>query len=150
MTQIISSGGKFTIQTCYTTILSCSARDMVSVASPSVSHSNPSTVSLTTCAPDSLCSLTSASFQSDTLSEILSLPKPKQRKQKRWGMNTTAVVIYSGQNVLKELEEKVEQKKIREEENERKKIKREQKQKAREEKRLYNNRRKKRERKEKA
>ena len=95
---------------------------MVSVLLLSFSHSNPSTASLTTCTPDSLCSLTSASSQSDTLSETLSLPKPKQRKQKRRGMNTRAVVI-TDDKVWKELEEKVEQKKL---ENKTKKIEREQ------------------------
>ena len=99
---------------CSNTISTSSAGDVVSVASPSVSHSNPSAASLTTCAPDSLCSFSS---QSDTLSEILSLPKPKQRKQKRRGMNTRAVVI-TDDEVLKELEDKVEQKQSREEEKE--------------------------------
>ena len=95
---------------CSNTVSICSARDVVSGASPSASHSSPSTASLTTCAPDSLCSLTSVSSQSDTLSEILSLPKPKQRKQKRQGVNTRAVLI-TDDEVLKKLEEKAEQKK---------------------------------------
>ena len=94
---------------CSNTISTSSAGDVVSVASPSVSHSNPSAASLTTCAPDSLCSFSS---QPDTLSEVLSLPKPKQRKQKRRGMNTRAVVI-TDDEVLKELEDKVEQKQSR-------------------------------------
>jgi hypothetical protein len=117
---------------CSNTISTSSAGDVVSVASPSVSHSNPSAASLTTCAPDSICSFSS---QSDTLSEILSLPKPKQRKQKRRGMNTRAVVI-TDDEVLKELEDKVEQKQSREEEKERKKIERERKKKAQEDKRI--------------
>ena len=120
---------------CTNTISACSTEDVVSDASPSVSHSNPSAASLKTCATDSLCSLTSASSQSDTLSDILSLPKLKQRKQKRRGMNTRAVVI-TDDKVIKVLEENVQQKKIREEEKEMKKIEREQKKRAREEKRI--------------
>ena len=105
---VISSGKKFTIQIrmCTNTISTCSTEDVASYASPSVSHSNPSAASLKTCAPDSLCSLTSASSQSDTLSDILTLPKPKQRKQKQRGMNTRAVAI-TDDEVMKELEDNV-------------------------------------------
>ena len=112
---------------CTNTISTCFTEYVVSDVSLIVSHSNPSAASLKTCAPNyCFCSLTSASSQSDTLSNILSLPKLKQRKLKRRGMNTRAVLI-TDDKVIKELEENVQQKIIREEEKEMKKIEREQK-----------------------
>jgi len=131
-------------EVCSSSVSTGSTDEVTSVgSSASVSHRSPSVVS--TCAPGSMCSLTTVSTsspqassssqipESDCLSEILVLPKPKPTRQKREGVNSRAVVI-TDDEVVRELQEKEEAKKLREAEKERKRIEREQKKREREKK----------------
>lgn len=109
---------------CSSSILTGSTDEVTSVGSSvSTSHRSPSVASK--CAPGSVCSLTtvstsspqtSSSFQipeSDSLNEILVLPKPKPTR-KREGVNSRAVVI-TNDEVVRELQEKEEEKRIEQE-----------------------------------
>jgi hypothetical protein len=84
--------------------------------------SNPS---LKTYDPGSSSSLPSSSSNpADTLSEILVLPKPKPRKPRRQGLNTRAVLI-TDDAVVKDIEKKQEDRRLRDEQKERRRIERE-------------------------
>ena len=112
-----------------------------SPVSPSVT-SSPSILS--TCAPDSVCSNLSSTSSvaavesassSYVLSEVLSLPRPKQSaKNRKPGFNSQAVCL-TDDSIIQELEDKAEAKCHREEKKEARRIERDHKRKEREKKR---------------